>query len=318
MYESLALALQKEGKHKIIFSVGTMGQPGDCIRQVKEWRFPIYTTPMIKADVMFVADPRGWPIIPNCITIEIPHGLAWREDGEGYYTPKATYQSNYFFAAGPDSANTLLNRDQLTNPAPMKSKVVITGMPKLDAAIGGERDCILVAPAYEQARSCFHRLIVPLLQLIEKGDKIAIKLHATIIQSEFNQENYILCHQLEEKGAIFFESGNIAPAFKRARIVISDASSAFLEAMGLGIPVILFNNEHIEDKMHPYLNRLDDPWTPIEYRFRKWATTIKKPEDLMDAISIAKPAPIEIQDQILSYKGTSVTQCMKALNDILS
>ncbi|MBU4569898.1 MAG: CDP-glycerol glycerophosphotransferase family protein [Desulfomicrobium sp.] len=167
----------------------------------------------------------------------------------------------------------------------LKTKVVATGMPKLDPVFSGHhtksalcsvlglnpsKKIVLYAPTFNLNLSSVFAFADSFHQLDSPDRYVLIKLHGSTLPHLIEQYRRIA---KDSQQIIFIEDNNIAPYIGGADIMVSDVSSAFMEFMALNKPVILYDNPGW-DMYHGY-----DPEN-IEYAWRDLGTRISSFEEL--------------------------------------
>lgn len=240
------------------------------------------------------ADPRCSPRHWRCPIIEVPHGLASKI---GYYLPpdQIKMEVDYHLAASDWYARRVADWFPSVRCVP-------AGMPKLDGYFEGDRtnDHVLFAPTFTKSLTSWPELRDVAGELA-RNDKVIVRVHRA--QREMIETNYPDTVEVDD-------SLDICAAFKRARVVVSDISSAWIEAMGLGLPVVCF----LTPGSDAHLNRKPQSTEAV---FLPYATVIRKPNDLWAALQVARPAPKQIQEQILSYRGVSAARAADAIMGVI-
>lgn len=228
-------------------------------------------------DLALHADPRCAPR-RGCRVVEVPHGLASKA---GYYLPEARYEVDVHLAVSDWYADRL----RAWHP---HVKTVVTGMPKLDGFFEAPRtaDRVLFAPTFGSVLSCWPH-VAGTAALIGETEPSILRFHRVNVE----RDGLACPESLEPDSSL-----DICRSLARARVVVSDVSSAWLEAMALGIPVVCY----VSPTAREHLRRRPQA---VEGELMKWATVVGRPEDLRAALVVARPAPRHVQDQLLSYRG---------------
>jgi glycosyltransferase involved in cell wall biosynthesis len=199
------------------------------------------------ADVTFIADTIAGKVHGCGRIVNVGHGTI----SKGYYFTESvwTERENWVDLLCVPGEYA---RERMS--AILKTKVVATGMPKLDPVFSGRytknalcsalglnpsKKIVLYAPTFNLNLSSvfafadsFHRLDSP-------DRYVLIKLHGSTLPNLIEQYRRIAKNSRQ---IIFIEDNNIAPYIGGADIMISDVSSAFMEFMALNKPVILYDN----------------------------------------------------------------------------
>jgi len=230
------------------------------------------------ADMTFIADTIAGKIHGCGRIVNVGHGTI----SKGYYFTESvwTERENWVDLLCVPGEYA---RERMS--AILKTKVVATGMPKLDPVFSGHhtksalcsalglnpsKKIVLYAPTFNLNLSSvfafadsFHRLDSP-------ERYVLIKLHGSTLPNLIEQYRRIAKNSRQ---IIFIEDNNIAPYIGGADIMISDVSSAFMEFMALNKPVILYDNPGW-GTYHGF-----DPEN-IEYAWRDLGTRINSFEEL--------------------------------------
>ncbi len=226
--------------------------------------------------------------------VNVNHGLiskGW------YYTNKPGVQrenqADLICVPGPHHASVL---------APMLSKPVIaTGLVKFDPVGNGEltresarnsfdlppdAEVVALAPTFNMELSAVPVLADRARELVKNGRHLLIKLHG--MAPPVWQEMYRLLAMLEER-IHYVESSNLTPTLMAADVVISDVSSAFMEAIALDRPIVLVDNP-LQTRYFNY-----DP-DDIEYRWRDVGLRANNADEIMAAVDRCFVNPSEKSD----------------------
>jgi len=241
-----------------------------------------------KVDVTFIADTIAGKVQGCGKIVNVGHGTI----SKGYYFTNSvwTERENWVDLLCVPGKYAL---EQFNNN--LKTKVVATGMPKLDPVFSGKYDhthlckllkldpdkkIILYAPTFNTDLSSVYTFKDRITELATSNRYILIKLHGST-----DPVTYLFYQELAKKfeDILFIDDTNLAPYIGGADIMISDVSSAFLEFMALDKPVILYNNPDW-NKYHSY-----NPEN-IEYKWRNLGTEVNSFDELkyqLDNITIA-------------------------------
>jgi len=231
-----------------------------------------------KTDVTFIADTIAGKVHGCGRIVNVGHGTI----SKGYYFTESvwTERENWVDLLCVPGEYA---RERMS--AILKTKVVATGMPKLDPVFSGRhtrealcmalgldrsKKIILYAPTFNLNLSSVF-VFASSFHLLDSQDRyILIKLHGSTLPNLIEQYRKIANNSRQ---IIFVEDPNIAPYIGGADIMISDVSSAFMEFMALDKPVVLYDNP-ARSVYHGY-----DPEN-IEYAWRDLGTRINSFEEL--------------------------------------
>lgn len=243
-----------------------------------------------KPDLAIHADPRCPPKV-ECPVVEVPHGLASKI---GYYLPDIEMRVDFHLAV----SDWFASRIRSWHP---HVKTFTVGMPKLDPFFSRTRlpSHIVYAPTFTRTLNCWPAIEAEAVRIAESAPSL-LRLHR--VQTEkvgiYNPQG------------IEVDTGlDICDALARARVLVSDTSSAFLEAMAVGIPVICYLTPGAKGMLakHP---------DSVENEFIKHALVISDPGALRLAINMARPAPLEVQERLLSYRGTAAARAAEVICEL--
>jgi len=231
-----------------------------------------------KADVTFIADTIAGKVQGCGKIVNVGHGTI----SKGYYFTESVWTERENWV------------DLLCVPGPyalqqfkghLKTRVVATGMPKMDPVFSGkydrnylcsllgidpEKKIILYAPTFNMDLSSVYHFADRISALATPDRYLLIKLHGSTLA------NTVAAYQKLAKkhdNMHFVNDPNIAPYIGGADIMVSDVSSAYMEFMALDKPVILYNNPNC-DKYHGY--NPDD----IEYKWRDLGIQVENFDEL--------------------------------------
>lgn len=299
MFEDLACALREHQNNEISVAIGDLTDPKKAHDVITQQGFSIIDRNSLdQYDVQFVADPR-YHLNANCPIIDLNHGLGSKHD---YYYKTTQYTSDYFFVPSKWIADRLISS---------KTRFIPTGMAKLDRAVKNrqpEDKLILIAPTHNDEYNCMY-MIAEQLSTLSKEYRVIIKPH----RHRFTMPGDVEVSDFAKWGVELCWDYNITGLLAKASIVISDVSSVYLEAMGLGIPTIVCDNEYMRNE------RINNPTKKDahEYMFQEAATVIMRSEQLMDAVKSAQPPKQEYSDRLLSNKGTALLETINALYQVV-
>ncbi len=180
----------------------------------------------------------------------------------------------------------------------LKTKVVATGMAKLDPVFRGEysreqlcrqlglderKKLILYAPTFNLFLSSLYNFADRMSELHSQSYYVLFKLHGSSMPRLIQQYRDLA---QQYPNFIYIEDNNIAPYIGGCDLMISDVSSASMEFMALDKPVILYNNPERKN-YHGY-----NP-DNIEYLWRDLATEV----DSFDELKAALPSLLNGDDR---------------------
>lgn len=234
------------------------------------------------ADVTFIADTVGGHVRGCGLVVNVGHGTI----SKGYYFTDGiwTERENWvdLLCVPGDYAAERFR-------AILRTRVVPTGMPKLDPVFGGrhtrEALCrqygiagtdriLLYAPTFNEDLSSVYLFAERFAELAQPGRTVLIKLHGSTKSATVDAYRALAA---ATPGLVFVEDPNIAPALGGADVMLSDVSSVFMEFMALDKPVILFDNPRMTS-YHGY--HAED----IEHAWRDLATRVTSFDDARAAI----------------------------------
>ncbi len=217
-------------------------------------------------DATILADADFATIHWGGIIVNVNHGLICKGT---FYTnsPVVQRENRADLICVPGSHHAEILSRVLTRP------VIPTGLVKFDPIGRGEMTrqtertrlqipdsakVVLFAPTYNLDLSAVPVIKDGIRYLAKEGVYVIVKLHGMSPASW--QELYKLLSITDEK-IIYADSNDITPCIVASDVVISDVSSAFMEAAALNRPVILVNNP-LQKQFHLYNPR------DIEYAWR--------------------------------------------------
>ncbi len=157
----------------------------------------------------------------------------------------------------------------------LDTRVVATGMPKLDPVFSGSIDTqavrrelniphskkiVLYAPTFNLDLSSLYDFVDRFHELRSDEYDIVIKLHGSTPGSYSMQY-----HRIAEQtpGIHFYTGDDLAPLLALSDVMISDVSSAWMEFMALDKPVILYSNPNAS-RYHGYdRNNIEWAWRDL-------------------------------------------------------
>ncbi|MDP8207739.1 MAG: CDP-glycerol glycerophosphotransferase family protein [Candidatus Electryonea clarkiae] len=250
-------------------------------------------------DITIMADADFGEVLWGGKIVNVNHGLICKGT---FYTHAATVQrenrADMICVPGQYHADILSKV--------IHSPVFATGLTKFDPIGRGELTknsaraefgfnpgdrVVLFAPTYNLELSAVPVVTDRIRDLTADGTKVIIKLHG-MAPLEW-VELYDLLSLLEEN-IIHVRDQDITPSLVAADVVISDVSSAFMEAMALDRPVVLVNNP-LQQLFHSY-----DP-SDIEYKWRDVGIEVSTPEQMINAVKRSFDYPDEKAERRQSY-----------------
>lgn len=230
----------------------------------------IVAKPIRNVDVTFIADTIAGKVSGCGKIVNIGHGTI----SKGYYFTDSvwTERENWvdLLCVPGDYAKEQFNKI-------LHTKVVATGMPKLDPVFRGEfsrdnlcrilnlkkdKKIILYAPTFNIDLSSVFDFSENFSELESSEYYLLIKLHGSTLP--YLVEKYKSFAEQNEN-IIFIEDANIAPYLGGADLMISDVSSAFMEFMALNKPVILYNNKNMSNYHGFNLENIEYKWRDLGY-----------------------------------------------------
>ncbi len=259
------------------------------VDQVKAW----------KPDITVLADVNFKDVVWGGKKVNVNHGLI----SKGYFYTKSRFVKRDNAAdlvCVPGDYHAEILRSVLT------TKVEATGFVKFDDFAQGkttrdevrnslgiplDAEVITFAPTFNFELSAVPIVTHNIRKLVENGRYLLIKLHGVSPEKWFKM--YHLLANVEER-VIFIESNDITPSLIAADVVISDVSSAYMEAMALGKPVVLVDSPY-QNKFYNY-NEND-----IEFKWRDVALRVETLEELTEAVDRSFKNPEEKKDKREEY-----------------
>lgn len=236
-----------------------------------------------ESDFCLHADPRFCPR-NGAPVFELPHGI---NSKTGFFLPTVAYEVDYHLAA----SEWIADRMKQWHP---QTKFIPVGIPKLDGFKKGG-DSILIC--------CTHQENLTLWldcrdEILKMNEKIILRFHRFVLESKK--------HWLKNLDVEIDFSDSIVESFNRAKVVVGDISSATMEALGLGLPVVRYESAGAKEHLKkPYI---------LEGEFSDYVTRIDSPKDILRACEDAKPAPLEIQKRLIINQGRATQAAVKAID----
>lgn len=237
---------------------------------VQEWRPQVTVT----ADADFGSITWGGKIA------NVNHGLI----SKGYYYTSSPHVqrengAHLICVPGPVHADAL--------KGVVQRKVVATGLVKFDPIGRGEMTretvrrelgvpveagVVTFAPTFNLELSAIPVVTDSLRQLVQREDRwLLLKLHGMTPANWV--EMYRLLARLERR-ILMIETPDLTPALVAADVVISDVSSAMMEAVALDRPTVLVDNP-LQKKYHGYnAGDLEYRWRDVGLRARSASETL--------------------------------------------
>ncbi|MBD3167440.1 hypothetical protein GF324_12635 [bacterium] len=270
------------------------GLPDRQIAEIRAWGadwMPDDRIPSWKPDVTVMADADFGGVFWGGRIVNVNHGLICKGT---FYTDSPTVQrengADLICVPGPIHAQ-ILKRS-------IRRPIAPTGLVKFDPvgrgeltqtsarqsfAIPNDARVVLLAPTYNIELSAVPVLTDAVRHLARDGIRVLVKLHG-MAPAEW-QEMYRLLALVEEK-VVYVDSSDLTPAIVAADVVISDVSSAFMEAMALDRPVVLVDNPL--QQRFPQYNPSD-----LEYAWRDVGLQVTTPEETLAAVKRSLEQPEE-------------------------
>ncbi len=157
--------------------------------------------------------------------------------------------------------------------------------------IGAKDRVVTFAPTYNIELSAVPVITDGLRTFANQGLKVLVKLHG--MSPESWKQMYRLLALLEEN-IIYVDDMDLTPSIMAADVVISDVSSAFMEAMALNRPVILVNNP-LQKRFPAY-----DP-NDIEYAWRDVGVQVGTRHEIIKSVHHALDHPEDKEDRRKFY-----------------
>ena len=223
-----------------------------------------------RADITFIADTVAGLVRDCGVIVNVGHGTI----SKGFYFTDSvwTERENWVDLLCVPGAYAAERFARL-----LRTRVVATGMPKLDPVFGGRctraalcerlaidpaRRIVLYAPTFNEDLSSVYLFAERFAELAAPDRVLLVKLHGSTRRETVDAYRALAART---PGVVFVDDPNIAPSLGGADAMISDVSSVTMEFMALDKPVILFDNPAME-RYHGY-NPAD-----IEHAWRDLAT----------------------------------------------
>jgi len=257
-------------------------------------------------DVVFMADSGIHPVVKKGIWINLGHGLGSKGI---FFTNRPDYIArenlmDYHFVPSE------LHRLQMVTYVPAH-KLYVTGMPKLDKAFNNgyqkniewKKTVILFAPTFNEELSAIPVVKQDIMWLANSDTTMLVKLH-DVTKQEWKD---MYPHRII--------ADNIAPYLACADLVISDVSSALLEAMALGKRVIsVMNPKQME---YPQYQENDHLEQCVELEYQKKCPIAQSHQELAKLVHITLAKRPEQFTELLDYRGTSIPRCIEVLDELI-
>jgi uncharacterized membrane protein YciS (DUF1049 family) len=296
----LAEALRIRG-HQVTFEFGALGEPAvaRALIEMRGFQMRVEERP----DIMLVADPRCYPGY-GCPVVDLGHGLGCKD---GYYYDDVEYASDYLFVSSEWIAGRMRKRD--------KTKIMVTGMPKHDRAQGVALwpRMVLIAPTCNLEYNALLMVYEQIHSLIQEGYKVVIKPHVYSSRSNLDLFVRVQAMLLEavSLGAEVRYDYNVTTLLAQAEYVVSDVSSVYMEALGLGKKVVLCESAFMREEKDRKLQR-----GAHEYYFQQDCVLIKRGEDLIEALALVRPTYPDRQRMLISNSGQAIPVVIQKLEEI--
>jgi len=285
MFESLYYYLKnKKEVEKIIFCIPDLPQlvfgNGHSLMDflISTDETIVHNPRQFNVDVTFIADTVAGKVKGCGKIVNVGHGTI----SKGYYFTNSvwTERENWVdLLCVPGN----YAKDQFDKI--LKTKVVATGMPKLDPVFSGkynketlckkydldiDKKIVLYAPTFNIDLSSVYNFADRFHELHSENYYIICKFHGSTIPNIVEQYK-LTCQKYPN--LILADEPNLAPFLGGADIMISDVSSAFMEFMALDKAVILYNNPN-KRQYHGYNSE------NIEYKWRDLGTEVSTFDEL--------------------------------------
>lgn len=284
----VAKELRDQG-HEVFWSMQETRQADDNLTlQVLKDRGQKLVHCWTASDVVLHADPRCCPK-NGAPVFEIPHGI---NSKKGYYRPDVKYECDYHLASSEWIANLMKDWHPQTKFLPV-------GIPKLDGYDYDEPqgNAILICATHTLGLSLWQDCKEAILKLA-RHEKVILRFHPHVYEVKTDWLEGI------PSDIEIDRSDSIATAFKKARAVISDVSSAGMEALGLGFPVVRYETKQAKEHLKENV---------LEARFNDYVIRVDNPSDLEHGVALSAPAPKEVQRRLIINKGTATKKAVEAI-----
>lgn len=243
-------------------------------------------------DVVFHVDPRNVPA-NEAPVFEVPHGI---NSKSGYFRPDVQYEVKYHLASSEWIASRM-------RPWFPDTEFIPVGIPKLDPyrPLKSDKRKILVCSTHNSDLGLWCTFKDHIATL-SKSEDVTIRFHPFV---EFCNPQWI--EEARSFGIKIDQNRNIAHSFSEATHVVSDISSASMEALALGMPVVRMETpagkEHLKNKV------------VLEAQFNDYFTPCDKGDQLSFALDAATPAPKEIQEMLLVNQGRAAQKVIEVIDE---
>lgn len=270
------------------------GLDNETRRELKErgvnW-IPPYRIASMKPELAVVADAFVIPELKSrgVRFVNVNHGLI----SKGWFytnSPRVRRESDFDLICVPGRYHRNMLKKYLD------TEILASGVVKLDRVFNGElkrdqilekwgidpaKKVVLFAPTYNPELSGVPIVTDDVRRWATEGLEVIIKLHGMSPPEWVDLYKYI---SLVEPNIHLIDELDITPSLVAANVVVSDVSSAFIEAVALNRPVVLINNPG--RIRYPMFDPRD-----IEYLYRDVGEEVEKREDVLPAIlrEIEKP-----------------------------
>jgi GT2 family glycosyltransferase/CDP-glycerol glycerophosphotransferase (TagB/SpsB family)/glycosyltransferase involved in cell wall biosynthesis len=236
----------------------------------------------IPVDVTFIADTIAGKVKGCGKIVNVGHGTI----SKGYYFTESVWTERENWV---DLLCVPGNYAKEQFEKVLNTKVVATGMPKLDPVFSGtfskkrlcenlrldkQKKIILYAPTFNIDLSSIYDFANEFHRIHSDDYYVLMKFHGS---TQPNMINHYMNLAKNYPNFIFIEDPNLAPYLGGSDIMISDVSSAFMEFMSLDKPVILYNNP----KLKSYHGYQEDN---IEYKWRNLGTEVSSFDQLASVL----------------------------------
>jgi hypothetical protein len=233
---------------------------------------PVTTRPNARpVDVTFIADTVAGLVRGCGAIVNVGHGTI----SKGYYFTDSiwTERENWvdLLCVPGEYAATCF--------APvLRTRVVATGMPKLDPVFSGRhsraalcdahdidpsRRLVLYAPTFNEDLSSAYLFADRFAELAGRDRVLLVKLHGSTPPGTIAAYRALAART---PGVVFVDDPNIAPYLGGADVLVSDVSSVVMEFMALDKPVILFDHPQMT-RYHGYNpNDIEHAWRDLGTR----------------------------------------------------
>lgn len=159
--------------------------------------------------------------------------------------------------------------DELTVPRDTTRRAVLSSL-----GLDPHKRTLLFAPTYNAELTSLETLFHAWTALDFSRDQVLFKLHGATDQPLIARYRS-LAAQLP--GTRFIDDPSLAPYLLAADVIISDVSSAYVEALAVGVPIVVANNSSL--KSYAHYDAAD-----VEYRVRDAAYQVRSDVELLDVL----------------------------------